>query len=199
MSTELIFAITSTFLVVWGNFPYFIDIWRWRSYPHPITFLIWTILVWFNTFILFASSEYLGFIPSLAMFLCNGIFVVFGVIHFKRISVNWFDWFCFWLALTMILYWFISWNVLNTVLMTILIDFIAYLPVFKKGWLAPWSETAISYFIPGFTQVFTLLSLDTLTLENSSFWFYLFLANITFVILLLSRRYYLKWWNSIFE
>ena len=76
--------------------------------------------------------------------------------------------------------------------MTILIDFIAYLPVFKKGWLAPWSETAISYFIPGFTQVFTLLSLDTLTLENSSFWFYLFLANITFVILLLSRRYYLK-------
>ncbi|GAB0175301.1 MAG: hypothetical protein HHAS10_11800 [Candidatus Altimarinota bacterium] len=199
MTLEIFFAFLSSILVVGGNIPYYSDILRGRSYPHPITFGIWTILVGFNTYVIFLSGEFLALIPSLLMLVSNFVFIIFGIIHFKRIQINWFDWFCLILALFMISYWFFSKNITNTVIITITVDFVAYLPAFKKGWIAPWSETTISYFIPGITQVFTLLSIEKVTFENSLFWIYLFIANITFVLLVLSRRYYLKGWKSLFE
>ncbi len=199
MTKELIFTLISTCLIIGWNIPYIFDVWKWRSFPHPISFWVWSILTGFNTYVLFISGEYLGFISGWAIFLTTFILAILGVIHYKKIYINWFDYICLFLIIGLLFYWIFSRNVINTVILTTLIDMIAFLPTFKKGWLRPWSETAIAYFIPWVTQIFTILSIQTPNIETTLFWWYLLFANLTFVTMVISRRNYLKWWNSIFE
>jgi hypothetical protein len=113
--------------------------------------------------------------------------------------MNWFDGLCLSLAIGTIIYFLITRNTLHTVISTVLIDALAFLPTWKKGWLSPWTETAWNYFIGGMAQLFVILSLEVINIENSLYWGFVLVVDILFVVLLLSRRYYLKGYNSIFD
>ena len=200
MSSELLFAGISTFIYLIGIIPYWRDVIHWRTLPHPFTTGVWAIIVGFNAYVLFLDGEYYSLIPSIIMTLSLIIFWVgYWIVAFKKILINWFDYLCFIFAVLLILYWFVSWNILNTIILTLIIDFIAFLPVFKKWWLQPWTETVFAYFMAGINQIFTLFALSSPNLETSLFWIYLLISNIIFCIVVLYRRYSLKGWKSIFE
>ncbi len=161
---------------------------------------IWFVLVWFNCFVLFSNKEFYGLMPSGLMLLSLIFSIFFGMKMFRRIQLNWFDYFCLGLTIILIGYWIIFRNTLNTVILTALVDFIAFLPTFKKWWIAPWTESILVYFMSAMGQIFTLLSLSGFQdLENMIFWWYLFFANLIFFFMVVLRRYTLKWWKSIFE
>lgn len=200
MEKELIFALISIAIYMTGIIPYWRDVIIGRTLPHPFSTGVWAIIVWFNSYVLYSSGEYLAFFPSFIMTLSLLIFWVgFGIKQFRKISINWFDYFCLILSILLLLYWFVSKNVLNTVILTLIIDFIAFLPVFKKGFLQPWTETIFATFMAWINQIFTLLAISSPDPETTLFWLYLLIANTSFFFMVALRRYYLKWWHSIFE
>ena len=200
MHNEIIYSGISTLIYLIGIIPYWRDVIKGRTYPHPFTTGVWTVIVGFNSYILFISWEYYSFVPSILMTISLVVFWIgFWSYYFKKISINWFDYFCLFLAVGLLLYWYFSKDVLNTVILTMIIDFIAFLPVFKKWWLQPWTETVFAYFMSWVNQIFTLLALSSPNLETSIFWIYMLISNCIFVILVLYRRWSLKWWKAIFE
>ncbi len=98
----------------------------------------------------------------------------------------------------MILYWYVTRDIMNTVIMTIIIDLISSLPTLKKIWIQPWSETIKLYISSVAIAGFTIITLSNIDL-NFIFWIYLIFINILIIGFGIGRRYYLRWWNSIFE
>ena len=200
MNKEFFFAIISTVIYLMGAIPYWKDLIIWRTIPHIFTYVLWWILVGFNLFILIENREYYSSIPAWLMFASLTFWCFFGILRFQKILVNWFDWMCLGLWILLIGYWCVSRNSLNTVILTLILDCIAFLPTFKKWWIQPWTETVIMYFMSSIGQLATLLSLSWFDrIENALFWGYLFFANLIFFFMVILRRYYLKWWKSIFE
>lgn len=200
MDRELLFALISTGIYLVGIIPYWSDVLKGRTYPHPFTTGVWTILVGFNSYVLFIRGEYYSFIPSILMTISLVVFWIgFWSYYFKKISMNWFDYLCLILAIGMLFYWFLSKDVLNTVILTLIIDLIAFLPVFKKWWIAPWTETIFAYFMAWVNQIFTFLALRAPNPETSIFWIYLLVSNIIFCLMVIYRRWSLEGWKSIFK
>lgn len=199
MEKEVIFSIISSWLYLIGIIPYWKDVLKWRTVPHLFSILVWVILTWFNCYVLWINKEWLWFIPSILMFISLSMSVIYWVTMFKRIQINWFDYLCLWLAWLLLVYYFFSGNITNTVILSIIIDVVAFWPTFKKWWLQPWTESILMYFLAWINQIFTILALSIINFETSLFWIYIFFANIVFFIMVAIRRYYLKWWNSIFE
>ena len=124
---------------------------------------------------------------------------IVGSLRRKSISLNWFDYLCLILSVLCILYLIIYKNLYYTAIFTAIIDFIAILPTFKKSWLQPWTETAWNFFIWWISQLFTVLAMTAPDVETMIFWLYVLVIDLILVIFILSRRYSLKWWKSIFE
>lgn len=200
MEKELLFALISTAIYLIWVIPYWRDIVSGRTTMHIFTYWLWWILVSFNVLVLLKNSEHYALIPSGLMWISLTWATLLWFFHLKKIIINWFDWVCLSLWIFLIIYWFLSKNILNTVILTLIIDFIAFLPTFKKWWLQPWTESILIYFMSAIGQIATLLSLSWFQdIENALFWWYLFFANLIFFFMVALRRYYLKWWKSIFE
>ncbi len=199
MEKEVIFTIISISIYLVGAIPYWRDVLSGRTIPHLFSVLVWLILVWFNCYVLWLNGEWLWFIPSIIMAISLFFAVIFWVKMFKQIQINWFDYICLILSGLLLVYYFFSQNIINTVIFTVIIDFIAFLPTFKKGWLQPWTESILIYLLAWVNQIFTILSLSEFSMETSLFWGYIFFGNVIFFIMVAFRRYYLKWWNSIFD
>jgi hypothetical protein len=200
MEKELLFALISTGIYLVWAIPYWRDLVRGRTTPHLFTYSLWWMLVGFNVFVLVGNNEHYALIPSVLMFASLTWSTIYGIFIWEKIHINWFDWMCLSLWILLVVYWFSSGNILNTVILTLIIDLIAFLPTFKKWWLQPWTETILVYFMSSVGQVFTLLSLSGFeNIENMIFWWYLFFANLIFFFMVAIRRYYLKGWKSVFE
>ncbi len=200
MEKELLFALISTGIYLTGIIPYWRDVLRGRTFPHPFATWAWLILVGYNTFVFYQNGEYIALIPSSLMVFSLLVFwVLLGIRSFWKIKINWFDYVCLFLSFWTLIYWYLARNSLNTVILTTLVDFIAFLPVFKKWWLQPWTETILSYFTSSVNQVFTLLAIVSPNSETTIFWLYLLFANFIFFLMVFFRRWYLRGWKSVFE
>ena len=199
MQQEIIFAVISTVIYLIGVIPYWKDVLSWRTIPHIFSIWVWFILTSFNCYVLWLSREWLSFIPSIIMNISLIFSIFYWVKMFKLIRINWFDYMCLFLAWLLLIYYSISQNIFNTVILTIIIDFIAFLPTFKKGWLQPWTESIFIYLLAWINQIFTFLALSSPNLETSLFWLYIFFANIIFYCMVFFRRWYLRGWASISE
>lgn len=199
MEKELIFALISTIFVIVGILPLWRDIIRWRTTPHPFTTGVWLILVGINIVVLLMNQEYYGLIPSSVVFITLLWETIYWFLWIKKIQLNWFDWACVVLSIWALVYFAVTRNSINTVIMTMLIDVIAALPTIKKSWLQPWTETAWNYLIWWSGILFIIFALNAPNLETSLYWWSIIVTNTVIVLILASRRYYLKWWKSIFE
>lgn len=199
MPKEIIFAIISIIIYLIGVIPYWRDTYSWRTIPHFFSNIVWLILVGFNAFVLFSSKEYLWFAPALLMTMSLIYTTIYGYRWIKKIHINWFDYLCLILAIWAVVYWVLDRNTLNTVIITTIIDLIAFLPTFKKGWIQPWTETILLYFMGSINQIFTFLAIASPNAETSIFWLYLFFANLIFFFMVFFRRWYLQGWGSIFK
>ncbi len=199
MEKEVIFSLISTLLLIIGIAPLWRDIIWWRTIPHPFTKWIWLILLSINLYILYANSQFIPMIAPAIMWICLAWECLVGIWKLKKLSMNWFDFLCLTLSFLCLLYLIFFRNLQNAAILTIIVDFIAMLPLFKKWWLQPWTETTWTYFISWVSQLFIILSLDTPSIETMIFWGYILIMDAILVSFILFRRYYLKGWKSIFE
>ncbi len=200
MPKELLFALISTAIYLVWAIPYCRDTIKWRTIPHPFPQMVGVILVGFNAYVLFLNAQYYSLIPLIPLLFSITYFGIgYGLRGIRKIHINWFDYFSLFSSFIILIYWYISRNTINTVILTCILDFTSLLPVFKKSWLAPWTETSFAWFTSMLNVLFVYLIQDHQTLETSLYWIFYIVMNSFIIFTILSRRYYLKGWNSILE
>ena len=197
MNNELFYALLSVFLYGIGFVPYIYHVFHGRVVPHPFSWTIWCGFSLMNLIILYSSIWYT---PTFFIVLIRAISLAFGALcgwyFLSRIQVGKFDIFALILAILSIgilnLYWF-----REVVIWMVITDMIVLLPTLRKIFSDPRSEDALIWFTLGLSQWCLLLSLPHLSFENSFFWFYAIVSNLSVWILIrflcFRRRMTLRW------
>jgi len=189
---KFLFSLVAAFLlVVGGDFPYIRDIFRGRTKPHAYTWLIWTITQGVALLGLFYGKGGWG---SWAL-LIGTLFVFFIFLlslKYGTKNITKFDTVILIVALLAVVVWFQLDNPLLAVIMVSIIDFLGYVPSFRKAFQEPWTETVISwvmFFVANTFIIFSLAEYNPLTL---TYMLTIEAANLTLIIICLARRRVVK-------
>lgn len=171
-----------------GYVPYYRDVLRRKTNPHPFTYGIWALL----SAITFAAQLAKGAGPGAwvtAVPVIMGLGVVILTLNYggKREIVR-IDWILLAAALCAIVAWRLTSDPLYAVLISTFASACAFVPTFRKSYHKPDEETALSYALGAlrsFVAIPALLSFNITTLlpllENIA-------ANVSFVTMVLIRR-----------
>ncbi|MDO8594324.1 MAG: hypothetical protein Q7R93_02305 [bacterium] len=191
MDIKTLFAITGSIIGIVFTIPYIIDIFRRKTEPHSYSWLVWTILQATGVLAMLASGAGIGILYlSLSTGMCALIFVL--SLRFGTKNVTSFDLVCLVSALSALFVWFFMHDALLSIIMVSCIDFIGFLPTFRKAYADPFTETVSNYFSGGVAQVLSLASLSEYHLTTSLYLIALALANFIFTTMVLLRRMQLQ-------
>lgn len=187
MDLKLFWALGASFFAIVFFVPYIIDTFRGKTQPQMYSWLIWTILQTVGAAAMFKGGAGYGSLALLAgALMCLSIFLLsfkYGSKNVKR-----FDIYCFLGALVaVVIYFFIS-NPLYSVMLAASIDFIGYLPTFRKVFSEPYTETLITYVLSAIVNLLALLALQHYSLTTTFYAVLLFVANISLSIFIIERR-----------
>jgi hypothetical protein len=187
MSLKLIFGFISTALALVSFFPYIKDVVAKKTTPHMYSWLIWSILPMTAALAILQENT----LPSALGVLANSLvsFCVF-LLCFKygTKNITYFDILCLIGAFVAIGAWVITDNILLSVILVTLTDFIGFLPTYRKGYEEPWSETASMYLLSGISNICALIAIENYSLTSSFYVASLVLTNAICVSILLFRR-----------
>lgn len=128
---------------------YLYSIFKNKIKPHAFTFLAWSLILGVNFFVqLFSgvgeSSILLG-TNLLGCFIIFVLCIIKGYTSYDKI-----DWLCLFLAVVAIILWLITKIPLYSVILSCIIDLLAFLPSFRKSFHKPNDDSALTFFISGF-------------------------------------------------
>ncbi len=96
------------------------------------------------------------------------------------------------MALISLVVWRVTSNSLLGLIMSMVTDFIGYVPTLIKTWYQPETEEWKFYMSDVISSTFSLLSIAHFSLANTAFPVYILFINALGVVLILGRRKYLK-------
>ena len=171
--------------------PYFRDVWRGTTKPHPFTYFAWG-LVSAIAFLAQISAE--GG-PGAWV---NGV-VTLELWAVALVSLRWgekgitaLDWWCLGGALMGIILWQVTKNPLAAVVLVSMTDALAAAPTFRKSYSQPRQETALSYALGALRSLISIPALTVLSLTTVLYPATLALVDVALVAFLLIRRNQLK-------
>ncbi len=187
MEIKLFWAIVSSILTVVVFVPYLIDIYKKKTQPHIYSWLIWTILQSIGAVAIFKGGAGYGAwslaIGALFCFIIFALSFKFGTKNIKRI-----DLYCLIGAvITIAVYLFVRYP-LYSVILVVCIDFIAFLPTFRKSFEEPYSETMITFFLSALANLITIFALQHYSVTTVLYEATLFMTNGALCIVLVARR-----------
>ena len=170
-----------------GYIPYYRNIFRGTTKPHPFTWLGFSILNGITFFAQVATGGGPGaWVSAITTIATLGIAILAFQKGEKRITV--FDWACFIGALIGIILWKLTSNPLSAVVIVTIADFLALLPTYRKAFLRPHEETATLYAMSVFKYLLSIFALTTFSLTTALFPIAITLYNVSVVVLLVVRR-----------
>ncbi len=187
MNVNTIFAVLSGVIAVVGKIPYVLDIFKLKTTPHSYSWLIWTLLQGTATFVMLDSGAGAGVVSlAISTVLCAFIFTLSLSSGTKNITT--FDTVCFIGALLATGIWFFLHDALLSILLVSAMDALAFLPTFRKSYVEPYSETAVTYLFAGVGEGFSLLALANITVITSFYLISLVITNFSCFVLIWVRR-----------
>ena len=102
------------------------------------------------------------------------------------------DMFVLILALSAIVVWWLTNNLLLSVLMVTAIDGMGYIPTLRKSWEEPWSETLAFWFAMAIVNVLTILSLGEINWLTAPYLVVLAILNVFVLTICIFRRRFVK-------
>lgn len=193
---KLILGIVTALLAVVLFIPYIRDILQRKTEPHIYTWLIWTILQIVG--VLAAYKDGAGFgVWGLAVgsFFCFAIFLLSFKYGTKNISR--FDLYCLAAAIVAMGVYFILENALLAVILVSIIDFVGFMPSFRKGFQEPYTETISTFALSSFGNVLSFAALENYSLISTLYIASLIFTNGSFALMLYFRRKFLNKINNI--
>lgn len=188
MEAKLLFGIVSSIIAIICFIPYFRDIFRGETEPHAYSWLIWTILQIVGVLAqLKDGGGYGAWALGVGAISCFLIFLL--SFKYGTKNVTRFDLWCLAAAgIAIILYLTLS-NPVWAILVVTGIDFIGFLPTYRKGWLEPETETVSTYAMSALANLFSLFALQNYTLTTVFYIASLMVTNTLFSSLVLYRRH----------
>lgn len=195
MDIKLLFAIIASLLIIFGgNVPYLISIFKGKTKPHIYTWLIWTITYGIALLGLIYGKGGWGVLSlSIGMFFVFVIFVACFKYGTKNITK--LDTVILVGALLAIVVWFQLHNPLLAVFMVTIIDFVGYIPSFRKTFYEPWTENVTAWTISTFAGLLIMLSLNEYNFLTLTYLVATEFANLILIGICLTRRSVIK--NSV--
>ena len=156
--------------------------------PHPFSWLVWGILT-ATAFLaqIVAGGGAGAWVTGFTAFMCL-CFAVVGLRSSSRILIAKSDWIFFVGALLAIPPWYLTGNPLWSVIIITVIDTVAFIPTFRKGYAHPDTENATTYTLSSIKFIFGIFALQTLSVTTVLYPASLIIANGVFVFVLLWRK-----------
>ena len=187
MSLKFIFGLLSSVIAIVSFLPYIKDIFSKRTKPHIYSWLVWSILQTTGVIAAFVGGAQYGML-GLATGALFCIFIFFLSIRYGTKNITRFDTICLIGALLAIFLWILQKNPLFSVILITLIDFMGFIPTYRKGYIDPRSETASLYLLSAISNLCGLLAIGNYTIITTLYIASLVVTNIVFVLILLTRR-----------
>jgi hypothetical protein len=170
-----------------GYVPYFRTIFNGKTKPHAFSWLVWGIL----TAIAFggqivgnggAGAWVTGF-TALISFIFFGLALAKGTRDFPLV-----DWLCLAGCAVALALWAFTKDPLLAIILITIIDFLAFIPTFRKSFHKPYSEPAFTYTLSGLKFLVSLFALTELSVVTVLYPASLILTNGLFVVMVLTKR-----------
>jgi hypothetical protein len=174
-----------------GYIPYYRDILRGTTKPHPFSWLGFGILNGITFIAQVVSGGGPGtWVTAITTISTFGIAILAFTRGEKGITI--FDWICFAGALVGIIFWKLTSNPLWAVIIVTIADLLAFAPTFRKAFLRPYEETISLYAMSILKYAISLGALAVFNVTTAFFPATLVISNGSFVVLLILRRQYIS-------
>lgn len=185
---KLIFAILAVLIVIVGGyFPYLKNIFLKKTKPHAYAWLIWSITQGTALAALFYGNGGWGTIALLVGVIFTSLIFLFSLIYGTK-NITKGDTIILIATLLAIVVWWQLHAPLLSVLMVSIIDFLGYIPTFRKTFAEPWTETPISWLVFSVANILTILALTEYNFMTLAYLITMTAANIILLAICLLRR-----------
>jgi hypothetical protein len=187
MLSKTIFTVISLALGFALFVPYYLNILKKTAKPHLFSWLTWGILTGLG-FILSLKGGGGGgaFIFALQSILCFGV-AGYALAKGEK-NIVFIDWVFFVSAMLIIFIYLFTKNAVLSVFLAATIDVFGFFPTFRKSYLKPCDEPALTYFLASLSFLFSLGALQTYSFVTLFYPSVLVFVNIVLVLFLLIRR-----------
>lgn len=151
------------------------------------SWLVWTILQATATIAILRENLFWSALGVAALGLVSGVVFLLSFKYGTK-NITMFDTACLIGALIAIGVWVFAHDVTLSIVLITVIDFIGFLPTYRKGYEEPHSETLFLYVCSAFSNFFSLLSITQYSIASSLYVTSLVVSNVIFVSIVLTRR-----------
>ena len=184
---KVILGAIAAIIGIVGYIPYYRDILRGTTKPHPFSWIGFALLLGITFFAQVTTGAGSGaWVNGVSMIGVLGIAILSLAKGHRDISR--FDWVCFLGALVGIVLWRITGNALTAVVIVTIVDMVAFAPTYRKAYLKPQEETASLFALSALKYVVSLCALASINLTTALFPVSLVVSNGGFVLMLFIRR-----------
>ncbi|MEO6110021.1 MAG: hypothetical protein ABIP50_03365 [Candidatus Saccharimonadales bacterium] len=166
---------------------YFRDIFKRKTKPHAISWLVWGTL---NTVICIQQLAHGAgpgaWVTGVAAFADFAIFL--SAFKYGEKKITRLDWMCLAVAMVVLVLWGQDSNDIFTVILACTIFIVGMIPTFRKSLKNAHEETAITFALNGTKFFLALFALNTFTLNTALYPITLFLINGIFAVFLITRQ-----------
>jgi len=165
---------------------YLADVFRGRTKPHGLSWLIWGIL---NTLIWYQQMSH-GAGPGAWVTGVAAIanFIIFlTAFKYGERNITKLDWLCGGFAVVAIAAWVVSPNGTASTVLACLVFVLGLIPTFRKSLVNAHEETIVTFVLNSLKFLIALFALQIVTFTTAAYPLVLFLANGLFAAFLMSR------------
>jgi hypothetical protein len=180
-----IIAIILTFV---GFIPYIHSILKGVTKPHVFSWVIWGITTVIVFFAQYADEGGAGT-------WCTGIsgvttIFIAALAYTKKadITITKSDWFFFIISLLTVPFWYITANPLWAVVILTTVDTIAFIPTFRKGYVKPFEEQLLLYYVMAIRNFVAVAALEHYSLTTLLFPVVIAITCVIFIVVITFRR-----------
>ena len=188
---HIVLGVVSSIIGFSSFFPYFRDILRGTTKPHPFTYFIWGLI---NAIAFFAQISAGGgpgsWVSGVVTLECLAVALL--ALRWGEKDITKLDWLCLMGAFMGIVLWRITNEPLTAIVFVTITDGLAAIPTFRKSYWKPDEETASSYVLGALRSLIALPALTIFNFTTALYPAFVALVDIALVALLLVRRKQLK-------
>lgn len=187
MDYKLFFGVLATILWIFAALPYFRDIFKKKTKPHIYSWLVWSIIQGIGVLAMIKGGASFGALAlGIGALFCFFTFLLSFKYGTKNITKV--DTILLIAALLTIVYWVAQKDPLVSVVLVTIIDFIAFVPTYRKTYLAPHSETLSSYVFDVISNISAIMAIAVYSLTTTLYIGSLVVTNTIMVGILIFRR-----------
>jgi len=180
---SIIFALITP--IIWVR-----SIFKWEYKPQRMTRFLLLILSWIIFLSLIWEGKWAGFYLAIIQFFWSCIYFILSIKYWmwgkSRLDI--------WVLVSVMFIgciWYFTQSSRLTLILSIFVDILCFVPTFLKTWHHPFTESWLFYSSDVLAGLVSLFAISNIFTFGAIFSWYVFLLNLTMVLIIVTRRKYL--------